>query len=54
MQIREEEKRREGEADEREGSDRSEKEVAGERWKQGEEMEAGNLAGALAASPQPG
>lgn len=55
MQIREEEKkRRDGEADERGGSDRSEKEVAGERWRRWEEMEAGNLAGAPAASPQPG
>lgn len=55
MQIREEEKKRqEGEADERGGSDRSEKEVAGERWKRWEEMEAGKPAGAPAASPQPG
>lgn len=55
MQIREEEKkRREGEADERGGSDRSEKEVAGERWKRWEEMEAGSPAGAPAAPPQPG
>lgn len=52
MQIREEEKkRREGEADERGGSDRSEKEVAGKRWKRWEEMEAGSPAGASAAPP---
>lgn len=52
MQIREEEKkRREGEADERGGSDRSEKEVAGERWERWGEMEAGSPAGAPAAPP---
>lgn len=55
MQIREEEKKgREGESDEREGCDRSGKEVAGERWKRGDAMEAGNPASAPAASPQPG